>query len=195
MYADLIDVLYINVLPLTAEYTPFLHKMLLLRDVIREDFGLPGGLHETSRPDAFADSDEDVRALFTYRTGKAIIEAPPGAPPNPIPPGVDLVSIPPLVMAAQRGNVDAIHLLLLFGEGVHARRKTNDNALCLAVQQGNILAVAALLGRVPLRPPKHPGHIAKRLGLIRPVHRVYGPAFTYSSGSFEHCFGAALPWR
>jgi ankyrin repeat protein len=139
--------------------------------VIREDCGLPGGLHDQARPDAYDDSDEDIRALFTYRTG-----APSSAS------GTDLVSVPPLVMAAQRGNVDAVHLLLLFGEGVHGRRKANERALVAAVEQGNPAVVAALLGRVPLRPPRHPPHVAKRLGLFRPVYRVYGPEYSYSSG-------------
>ena len=153
----------------SREHLPFLHKLLLLRDVIREDLGLPGGLHETARPDAYDELDDSLKALFTYQSGKGekVIE---------------YVIQPPLIVAAQRGNVDAIHLLLLFGEGVHARRKGNDRALYVACEQGNVQCVAALLGRVPLRPPKHPAHSAFRLGLIRPVYSVYNAGYTYSSG-------------
>ncbi len=161
---------------LSADHTPFLHKLLLLRDTLREDFGLPGGLHETARPDAYEEADEDVRALFTYRTG---------ASPSS---GTDLVPVPPLVVAAQRGNADAVHLLMLFGEGVHARRRSNERALQAAAEQGNALVVAALLGRVPLRPPRHPPHVAKRLGLLRPTYRVYGPGFTYAAGVLQGPF-------
>ena len=163
-----------------AEYSPFLHKLLLLRDTIREDCGLPGGLHEASRPDAYAETDEDVRALFSYRTGPGYPL--PGSPPGEQPPGNDLIPTPPLLIAAARGNVDAVHLLLLFGEGVHARRKANERALYVAAEQGNVLCVAALLGRVPLRPPRHPHHIARKLGLLRPTYNVYGPGFTYEGG-------------
>lgn len=165
------SILFLSYMLSSIELTPFLHKLLLLRDVIREDYGLPGGLHDSSRPDAYNDTEENIRGLFTYRTGS----------PNSTN-GTDLVPVPPLVMAAQRGNVEAIHLLLLFGEGIHNRRKGNERALGIAVEQGNILAVAALLGRLPLRPPKHPDHIAKRLGLIRPMYNVYGPGYTYSPG-------------
>jgi len=164
---------YLPHLPLCcrAEYTPFLHKLLLLRDAIREDLGLPGGLHEPARPDAFDELDDNVRALWSYRLG----------PPSEKS-GVDLVAQSPLLVAASRGNVDAVHLLLLFGEALHGRRKQNERALYAAAEQGNMACVAALLGRVPLRPPVHPPHIARRLGLVRPVWRVYGPAYTYSAG-------------
>ena len=153
----------------SRELLPFLHKLLLLRDVVREDFGLPGGLHETARPDAYDEADDSVRALFSYRSGSGAGAA-------------DLVAQPPLLVAAQRGNAEALHLLLLFGEGVHARRKGNERALYAACEQGNVACVAALLGRVPLRPPKHPPHSARRLGLVRPSFSVYGPGFTYAAG-------------
>jgi len=153
----------------SRELLPFLHKLLLLRDVIREDLGLPGGLHETARPEAYDELDDSLKALFTYQSGKGDK-------------AIEYVAQPPLIVAAQRGNVDAIHLLLLFGEGVHARRKGNDRALYVACEQGNVQCVAALLGRVPLRPPKHPAHSAHRLGLIRPVYSVYNAGYTYSSG-------------
>ncbi len=168
--------------PPSAEYTPFLHKLLLLRDVIREDCGLPGGLHEASRPDAYAETDEEVRALFTYRSGPGY--APAGSPPGEPPPGVDLIPSTPLLVAAGRGNVDAVHLLLLFGEGVHGRKRANERALYAAAEQGSVLCVAALLGRVPLRPPRHPPHIAARLGLLRPVFNVYEHGYTYEGGVF-----------
>jgi hypothetical protein len=175
----------------SRELSPFLHKLLLLRDVVREDFGLPGGLHETARPDAYDEADDSVRALFTYRTGggsgggggSPSAAGAAGAFGAPAPErGTDLVQCPPLVVAATRGNVDAIHLLLLFGEGVHGRRRGNERALYAACEQGNVQAVAALLGRVPLRPPKHPPHSARRLGLVRPTYSVYGPGFSYASG-------------
>lgn len=166
----------------SAEYTPFLHKLLLLRDTVREDFGLPGGLHEVARPEAFAQTDEDVRALFTYKGGAA---------------GAEAGHQHPLVVAASRGNVDAVHLLLLFGEGVHSssrvqasmttapnaagpqaagqatagsatKRGPYERALYVAVEQGNAAVVAALLGRVPLRPPRHPAHAAAKLGTSLP---------------------------
>jgi ankyrin repeat protein/phage baseplate assembly protein gpV len=85
------------------------------------------------------------------------------------------------VVAAQRGNVDALNLLLLFGEGFHARRKGNERALYYACEQGNVLAAATLLGRVPLRPPKHPHHVARRLGLVRACWPVYAPGHVYTS--------------
>ncbi|RYE98469.1 MAG: ankyrin repeat domain-containing protein [Methanobacteriota archaeon] len=167
-----------------AEYTPFLHKLLLLRDAIREQLGLPGGLHEPARPDAFEELDESVKALWVYKIGSppapgsmAATLATGGASA-----GVDFVQVPPLIVAAARGNVDAVHLLLLFGEGVYERRKTNDRALYVACEQGNIGVVAVLLGRVPLRPPKYPQHIAERLGLIRPVWPVYAPGRVYAPG-------------
>jgi hypothetical protein len=165
----------------SRELTPFLHKLLLLRDTIREDCGLPGGLHEPARPDSYSETDDEVRALFTYRTGGGpVLGAPPGTPEAP---GVDLIPTPPLIVAAQRGNVDAIHLLLLFGEGAAPRHPRNDRALYSAAEQGNALAVAALLGRVSLRPPVHPHHIAKKLGLIRPTWPVYGNGWAYASGA------------
>lgn len=165
----------------SRDLSPFLHKLLLLRDTIREDCGLPGGLHEPARPDAYAETDDEVRALFTYRTGGGPV---PGAAPGaPEAPGVDLIPTPPLIVAAQRGNVDAIHLLLLFGEGAGPRHPRNDRALYTAVEQGNALCVAALLGRTPLRPPLHPPHIAKRLGLVRPTWNVYGAGYTYCAGA------------
>ena len=37
------------------------------------------------------------------------------------------------------------HLLLLFGEGVHARRKGNAQALYAACEQGSLPCVEALL--------------------------------------------------
>lgn len=165
----------------SAETTPLLHKLLLLRDVIREELGLPGGLHEPARPDAFDDLDDHLKALWTYRHGPAAPTG-PAALSYPATAGVDFISLPPLVVAATRGNADAINLLLLFGEGVHARRKGNDRALYAACEQGNIACVAALLGRAPLRPPSHPSHIARRLGLIRPRWKVMGPGLVYSAG-------------
>ena len=58
----------------------------------------------------------------------------------------------PTSVAVQGSGVDAVHLLLLFGEGVHGRKRANERALYAAAEQGSVLCVAALLGRVPLRP-------------------------------------------
>lgn len=168
---------------LLAEYTPFLHKLLLLRDVMREELGLPGGLHEPARPEAFDDLDDSTRALWTYRLGNPPPPAAAGAAAAVASgPVVEYVTSPPLVVAASRGNVGAIHLLLLFGEGVHGRRKGNERALYAACEQGNVHCVAALLGRVPLRPPQHPSHVARKLGLLRPCWSTYGPGRTYQAG-------------
>ena len=164
--------------------------------MIREDLGLPGGLHEPARPDAYDAVDDGSRALWTYRyTAPAIGASAAIATSTHAQLGsngaMDLVYSPPLVVAASRGNADAIHLLLLFGEGVHPRRKGNERALYIAAEQGNVLCVAALLGRTPLRPPLHPPHIAKRLGLLRDVWSVNAAlspdgdcngAFVYTAG-------------
>jgi ankyrin repeat protein len=161
-----------------AEYTPFLHKLLLLRDCIREDLGLPGGLHEPARPEAYDELEESLRALWTYKYNAPVSHG-VGLQPTAT---VEVVTLPPLVVAASRGNIDALSLLLLFGEGVHPRRKGNDKALYAAVEQGNVSCVAALLGRLELHPPKHPPHLAKRLGLVRPSWNVFGPGMVYSAG-------------
>lgn len=163
-----------------TDYTPFLHKLLLYRDSIREDFGLPGGLHENARPDAYNEVHEDIQALFHYKTNIS------GSPTSASLSGTGFSSessvIPPLIVAAGRGNVDALNLLLLFGEGNHARRSGIERALYVAAEQGNVACVSLLLGRVPLRPPKHPQHIAKRLGLIRETWSVYKPGYVYEGG-------------
>ena len=197
-----------------AELTPYLHSLLLLRDKLREDLGLPGGFHDPARPDAYDQLSDDLRALWCYRSGSDTSNATAGGGggrgglaatlggiaggAGPFALGSGAASSvfstatdhlgpcgqPPLVVAASRGNVDAVHLLLLFGEGMHGRRKGNEKALYAACEQGNVAVVAALLGRVPLRPPLHLPHIARRLGLIRRVWSVYSPGHgqLYASG-------------
>jgi hypothetical protein len=129
---------------------------------MREELGLPGGLHEAARPLAYQElavGSPALRALWgaseesgsgatvaAAETAAAALAAPAPAPapPPPAPP------LSPLVIAASRGNADAVQLLLLFGEA--RRRGIHEAALLAACEQGNLLSVAALLGRVPLRP-------------------------------------------
>lgn len=210
-------------LPSPAELTPYLHALLLLRDGLREELGLPGGLHEPARPHAYDALPDDLRCLWTYRRSAAAAGGSGGAVTGLLlpPPQQQLDCLGPqqqhpLVVAASRGNVDAVQLLLLFGEGVAAgggtsalapppappqlqqqqpppppasvaagRRRAHERALYAAAEQGNVAVVAALLGRAPLRPPAHSPHLARRLGLLRPVWDVYGPApatYVYASG-------------
>ena len=85
--------------------------------------------------------------------------------------------------AARTGNTSAIHLLLLFGEDVNGRVRTDkDRALIAVADQGNVAAAEAVLGRVPLRLPQHPPHLIEQLHLARVSDESWGTHFAWRCG-------------
>ncbi len=128
-------------------YTPFLHHLLLARDRLREEFKLPGGIavvEEEMRARAsggpLPDPSEEYVRLYTYTRGVNY---------NPV-----WGFTTPLVLAVQQGNVDAVNLLLLFGEPVNDTVKGCPPPLYTAVEHGTLVAGSA--HPLPARSPCEP---------------------------------------
>jgi ankyrin repeat protein len=151
-----------------ADMLPYLHHLLLLRDRLRLQLALPGGLFQTQHVEVWSDISDHDRAMFHYR-GAASYHPEWG-------------ETSPLCHACAHGNAEAVKLLLLFGDNPNLRSKAGQRPLHVAVAQGNLEAVDALLGRSQLRPPNHPRYLAKRLGIQRRVHPGIGSHKSWCCG-------------
>ncbi|KAA0157879.1 hypothetical protein FNF31_05692 [Cafeteria roenbergensis] len=152
-----------------TDMLPYLHHLLLLRDRVRLQLGVPGGLYGPMHTDVWQDLTDDERSLFHYKSQASY---------HP-----EWGYTTPLCQAAATGNAAAVHLLLLFGDSPNARTKAGHRPLAIAAEQGNVAVVEALLGRAPLRPPAHPRHIARRLGLVRAVAPGIGTHTAWAVGA------------
>jgi len=134
-----------------------MHKLLLMRDDLRMQLGIPGAFFRSKRArNPFMDLPPPVRAIFEPHTEPELTHhADWGGHATP------------LVRAVATGNVDAVHLLLMFGETPNHRDGRGRRPITEAVLQGDVRSLEALLGRVPLRAPEHPPHLAARMGLFR----------------------------
>ena len=73
--------------------------------------------------DVRQDLTDDEKALFSYKD-------------NPNAQHPDWGDTTPLCQACARGNDEAVHLLLLFGESVNSRNRASQRPLLLAAEQG-----------------------------------------------------------
>eukprot|EP01138_Halocafeteria_seosinensis_P005986 gb/GECG01006119.1/.p1 GENE.gb/GECG01006119.1/~~gb/GECG01006119.1/.p1 ORF type:complete len:1025 (+),score=125.57 gb/GECG01006119.1/:1-3075(+) len=138
-----------------TEFLPYMHHLLLLREQARLQLGLSGGLFGANLTSSASQLSPNFQPLFSYKGGQGY--------------DIEWGHTTPLCRAADTGNADAVHLLLLFGEEPNIRNKERERPLLLACRQGNIRTVEALLGRVLLRPPLYPVHVAQNLDLVREV--------------------------
>lgn len=128
-----------------------------------------GGLYSHSLGSAAYFLADTYAALFSYRFGYHEDDA--------------WGSSTALVRAARTGNTSAIHLLLLFGEDVNGRVRTDkDRAVIAVADQGNVAAAEAVLGRVPLRLPQHPPRLIEQLQLARASDESWGTHFAWRCG-------------
>lgn len=131
-----------------AEFLPYLHRLLLLREEARLQLGLPGmlrirlillpqhqilpihqlydassgGLYGGNLTSVASQLSPNFQPLFSYKGGQGY--------------DAEWGHTTPLCRAAETGNSDAVQLLLLFGEEPNIRNKERERPLLLACRQG-----------------------------------------------------------
>jgi len=148
---------------------PYLHHLLLLRDRVRLQLGVPGGLFSPLHTDVWDDLADAERALFTYQ-GHASYHPEWGY-------------TTPLCQAAATGNAGAVRLLLLFGESPNQRSKAGHRPLAIAAEQGELIS----------RDRPSAGPAAARSSALQ-VLRLPAPRRPFAPRPSPPCPQATLPW-